>query len=92
MITEIATAASEQSSTTEQVNGNIEQIARLGKESAIGAQQSATACQDLSGLALDLQTLVGKFKLDESSQAAKRNAQQDRGRPADSKTFAASAS
>jgi len=64
MIAEIATAATEQSSTTEQVNANIEQIAKLVKESAIGAQQSATACQDLSSLALDLQTMVGKFKLE----------------------------
>ncbi|HXM66634.1 MAG TPA: HAMP domain-containing methyl-accepting chemotaxis protein [Candidatus Acidoferrum sp.] len=67
MITEIATAATEQSSTTEQVNINIDQIAKLVKESAIGAQQSATACQDLSSLALDLQTMVSKFKLESSS-------------------------
>jgi hypothetical protein len=73
MITEIATAANQQSSTTEQVNLNIEQIARLVKESAIGAQQSATACQDLSNLALDLQTMVGKFKLEESMQAPAGN-------------------
>jgi len=72
MITEIATAATEQSSTTEQVNANIEQIAKLVKESAIGAQQSATACQDLSSLALDLQTMVGKFKL-EGTQAGAGN-------------------
>jgi methyl-accepting chemotaxis protein len=65
MIAEIATAATEQASTTEQVNGNVDQISRLVKESAIGAQQSATACHDLSGLALDLQTMVGKFKLEE---------------------------
>jgi len=71
MITEIATAANEQSSTTEQVNQNIDQIAKLGKESAIGAQQSATACQDLSGLALDLQTMVGKFKLEQGFASAK---------------------
>jgi len=67
MIAEIATAATEQSSTTEQVNINIDQIAKLVKESAIGAQQSATACQDLSNLALDLQTMVSKFKLDGSA-------------------------
>jgi methyl-accepting chemotaxis protein len=71
MITEIATAATEQSSTTEQVNGNVDQISRLVKESAIGAQQSATACHDLSGLALDLQTMVGKFKLEEGFGASK---------------------
>jgi len=63
MITHIATAATEQSSATEQVNGNIDQIAKLVKESAVGAQQSAKACQDLSGLALDLQKMVGNFKM-----------------------------
>ncbi|MCU1304395.1 MAG: mcp40H-4 [Candidatus Sulfotelmatobacter sp.] len=70
MITEIATAATQQSSTTEQVNMNIEQIAKLVKESAIGAQQSATACQDLSSLALDLQSMVGKFKLEGGAQGS----------------------
>jgi methyl-accepting chemotaxis protein len=73
MITEIATAATQQSSTTEQVNMNIEQIAKLVKESAIGAQQSATACQDLSSLALDLQTMVGKFKLEDRMAKAAEN-------------------
>jgi methyl-accepting chemotaxis protein len=63
MITHIATAATEQSSATEQVNGNMDQIARLVKESAVGAQQSAKACQDLSNLALDLQNMVSRFQL-----------------------------
>jgi methyl-accepting chemotaxis protein len=82
MITQIATAATQQSSTTEHVNSNLEQIARLVKESAIGAQQSAQACQDLSGLALDLQTMVGKFQLGENQQAASG---QGRGRLANPK-------
>jgi hypothetical protein len=41
----------------------MDQIARLVKESAEGAQQSAKACQDLSGLALDLQKMVSNFRL-----------------------------
>ena len=63
MITHIATAATAQSSASEEVNSNMEVIAKLVKESADGAQQSAKACQDLSGLALDLQNMVGKFDL-----------------------------
>jgi methyl-accepting chemotaxis protein len=63
MITHIATAATEQSSASEEINNNMETIAKLVKESADGAQQSAKACQDLSGLALDLQNMVGKFNL-----------------------------
>ena len=77
MITHIATAATEQSSATEQVNTNMEQIAKLVKESAIGAQQSAKACQDLSGLALDLQKMVGNFKLESGSGYAAARRQGD---------------
>ncbi len=96
MITEIATAATEQSSTTEQVNMNIDQISKLVKESAIGAQQSATACQDLSSLALDLQTMVGKFKLEEGTQTGEGNIQYAGGDsieayPTRTKAFAAGA-
>jgi len=100
MITHIATAATEQSSATEQVNNNMEQIAKLVKESAVGAQQSAKACQDLSGLALDLQKMVGNFKLDTNSNynqghAAHRSARPSSSfaeeEPAPAKAFAASA-
>jgi len=63
MINHIATAATEQSSATEEINHSVEQIARLVKESADGADQSAKACQDLSALALDLQKIVSNFRL-----------------------------
>jgi len=63
MITHIATAATQQSGATAEVNQNMEQIAGLVKESAVAAQQSAKACQDLSELALGLQNMVGSFKL-----------------------------
>jgi hypothetical protein len=43
----------------------MEQIAKLVQESAVGAQQAAKACADLSNLALDLQGLVGRFKIGE---------------------------
>jgi methyl-accepting chemotaxis protein len=86
MIAEIAAAATEQSSATDQVNGNVEQITRLVKESAIGAQQSATACHDLSGLALDLQTMVGKFKLNEELAADSADGRRERGHPSAGKS------
>ena len=63
MVTQIATAANEQSSATEQVNSNMEQINKLVAESAEGAHQSAKACEQLSSLALELQNLVSRFKL-----------------------------
>jgi methyl-accepting chemotaxis protein len=63
MVTHIATAATQQSSATEDINNSMNQIARLLIESAEGAQQSEKACQELSGLALDLRKLVGNFRL-----------------------------
>jgi methyl-accepting chemotaxis protein len=63
MITQIAAAAAQQSSATEHVNSNIDRISKITRETASGAHQAARACQDLSGLALDLQKVVGQFKL-----------------------------
>jgi methyl-accepting chemotaxis protein len=69
MIIHIATAATEQSTATEQIHYSVEQIAGSVKESSEGAQQSAKACQELSRLAFELQQMVAKFKLAEQSQA-----------------------
>jgi len=63
MVTHIATAATEQSAATTEVNTNIEQISKITAETAEGAQQSAKACHDLSNLALDLRNVVSQFKL-----------------------------
>ena len=70
MVTQIATAANEQSLATEQVNSNVEQINRLAAESAEGAQQSAKACEQLSSLAYELQNLVSRFQLGEQLKGA----------------------
>ena len=67
MITHIATAATEQSSATEEINTNMDQIAKLVKESSDGARESAKACQGLSELALDLQKLVSNFRIEDGS-------------------------
>jgi methyl-accepting chemotaxis protein len=63
MVSYIAAASSQQSSATEEVSANIERISKITRESAAGAHQSARACQDLSGMALDLQKMVAQFKL-----------------------------
>ena len=63
MITHIATAATQQAGATEEVNSSIDQISKITQEAASGAHQSAKACQELSGLALDLQNLVSQFKI-----------------------------
>jgi methyl-accepting chemotaxis protein len=73
MVSQIATASIEQSSTAEQVNASVEQIAKVTQESATGAQRSAGACEELSGLALNLQQLVSRFTLREQSKKASTN-------------------
>jgi methyl-accepting chemotaxis protein len=63
MVAQIATAASEQSSATENINGSIAQIATSTGESSDAAEQTARSCNDLSRMAQDLRKLVGQFKL-----------------------------
>jgi methyl-accepting chemotaxis protein len=93
MISHIATAATQQFSATEQVNQNVEQITRLIAESAVGAEQEAKACRDLSLLALDLQNLVSSFRFDAHEALAAR--EPGRGRamasPGGTKSLAAGA-
>ena len=63
MVSQIATAAIEQSNATEDINSNIAKIASSAHQSSTSAEETARACTDLSSLALDLQNLVGQFKL-----------------------------
>jgi methyl-accepting chemotaxis protein len=63
MVTHIATAATQQSAATGEINRSIEQIAQVTASSATGAEQTTSALQDLSGLASNLQQLVGHFRL-----------------------------
>ena len=71
MVTQIATAATEQSRTTEEINTNIDQIAKISQESAIGSAESAKAVQELSSLALSLDELVGKFRVEANGRKPK---------------------
>lgn len=74
MILLIASASTEQSSASEEININIEQIAQIAQETAAGSQESAKAVHELSKLATNLQTIVNKFRVN-ANDAAKRGAQ-----------------
>jgi methyl-accepting chemotaxis protein len=89
MISQIATAATEQSSTAEQISSNVEQIAKITHDSAAGATQSAKACEGLSNLAIDLQELVGRFKLDDRSSGGRsgKTAPTRQRTPGDARSF-----
>ncbi|MBA5868743.1 MAG: HAMP domain-containing protein [Nitrospira sp. CR2.1] len=63
MIRQIAVASEEQSVATQQIAGDIENVAKVTKESSSGAHESAKASHDLSQLAVELQGIVGRFKI-----------------------------
>jgi methyl-accepting chemotaxis protein len=71
MMNQIATAATEQSSASEEINRNMDEMASLVKQSANGALQAAQACKDLSRLASDLQNIVSGFRLSAEKETEK---------------------
>jgi methyl-accepting chemotaxis protein len=63
MNTQIANAAEEQSSVTEEINRNITNINHVAEQSTVGAQQIAQASDDLASLAEQLKGMVERFKV-----------------------------
>jgi methyl-accepting chemotaxis protein len=62
-VSQIATAAEEQTATTGEVTSNIQQITSVVVQTAKGAEETFNAAAQLAGQASELQTLVGQFKL-----------------------------
>ncbi|MBE9529131.1 MAG: methyl-accepting chemotaxis protein [Proteobacteria bacterium] len=67
MVAQVATAAEQQSATTEEISQSIESIANITRQSSAGIEQTVAACQGLSQLADNLHVLVSKFKLSEDA-------------------------
>ncbi|GJL50907.1 methyl-accepting chemotaxis protein [Candidatus Nitrospira salsa] len=63
MIQQIADAAEEQSSATRQIASDLDAVAQSSKESTCGVSESAKASHDLSVLAMELQSLIGTFRI-----------------------------
>jgi len=63
MSVQIASAAEEQTAVAEEINRNIVAINDMGQETSLGAQQTATASEDLARLSCNLQETVGKFRV-----------------------------
>jgi len=61
MISQIATAALEQTSATEQINISVSEISHHTQTSSANAERTAGACLNLSSLASDLQLLINNF-------------------------------
>ncbi|HET6420232.1 MAG TPA: methyl-accepting chemotaxis protein [Geobacteraceae bacterium] len=60
---QIATAAEQQTATTNEISGNITQITEVVQETARGAQESADAASRLSRLVDELSNTLGKFTM-----------------------------
>ncbi|MBN1397776.1 MAG: methyl-accepting chemotaxis protein [Bacteroidetes bacterium] len=65
MVSQIAVANEEQSSTSEEISKNMEAIASVTQQTASGTQQIARAAEDLNRLTETLQSLVNQFRLSE---------------------------
>jgi methyl-accepting chemotaxis protein len=63
MIVQIASAATEQTASMQLIGENVDRMAEAEKTTADEAGQSAEGCQELSRLAMKLQSLVDEFDL-----------------------------
>ena len=63
MNTQIANAAAEQGRVAEEINRNVINISEVAEQTVVGAGQSSAANEHITGLAGELQGLVGRFKL-----------------------------
>ncbi len=77
MITQIATAATEQSAATEEINSSIEKIRQIAGHSASAMQDTQTSLEDLSVLAQNLKQVVGRFRLSLEDSCEKAGASGD---------------
>lgn len=62
-VSQIATAAEEQTATTSEITNNINKITQVVQETSLGTQESAGAASALSRQAEEMQSLVRQFKL-----------------------------
>lgn len=62
-INQVATAAEEQTATTAEISNNMHQITDVVAQTSQGAKESAASANLLSGLAGELRSVVGQFKL-----------------------------
>jgi hypothetical protein len=76
MVTQIASASAEQSYSTQSVNENVNEIARITERTAESSRKSVEACEKLSNLASGLTRLMSEFKFSAA------DAHDDSGRPA----------
>jgi methyl-accepting chemotaxis protein len=73
MVALVATAATEQTSASQEVSHSMEKIAQMVEEASSAADQTAQTCKELAQLASNLERAVSQFKLDGGSAIGKRS-------------------
>ncbi|HEX2964107.1 MAG TPA: methyl-accepting chemotaxis protein [Ignavibacteriales bacterium] len=67
VVLQVAAASEEQSGAAEEISKNIEGISSVTQQSAAGTEQIARAAEDLNRLTVNLQELIGKFRLKDTA-------------------------
>jgi len=62
-VSQMATAAEQQTATTAEITSNITQITQVVQDTAKGAQESAESAAQLASLADELQQMIGQFRI-----------------------------
>jgi len=78
MVTQIAGASSQQSSSTQSVNASLNRIAGSIERTTGSSARAVDACDRLSHLAADLNSLVGSFKVSEAPAQPSTNLRPER--------------
>jgi methyl-accepting chemotaxis protein len=73
VVTLVAAASEEQSSTSEQISKNIEVISNVTEESAAGISQISKAAEDLDRLTINIQELILRFKIDSTANTIQKS-------------------
>ncbi len=68
-VSQIATAAEEQSSTVHDITGNMQKVTEIINESAAGTQQFATAASEMHIMAAELKRIVSGFNVEAAASA-----------------------
>lgn len=85
MISQIAAANEEQSSTSGEISKSVELISTVSSQSANGISQIAGAADDLNRLTSNLQTLISKFKLVRNKDIVQAGSSSPKGNYSDNK-------
>jgi methyl-accepting chemotaxis protein len=88
MVAQIASAATQQATATDEVNASMSQIRELAAEAAEGSQLSAKSCGQLLDHALGLQNMVDRFEVGQRNRIEVKPATTHWGYAAERKRFA----